>query len=104
MRMSSVSRVMPALATTTSTGPSSASISVKAASIDAASVTSARTVSEPCGALARAGGDGDAVALRDELLGDREADAAVAAGDEDGAAVVMSGSVLWASAEWPVSA
>ncbi len=49
MRMSSVSRVMPAFATTTSTGPSSASISVKAWSIDAASVTSARTVSEPSG-------------------------------------------------------
>ena len=47
-------------------------------------------------ALAGAGGDGDAVALRHELLGDGEADAAVAAGDEYGAGrghgVVQSGS------------
>ena len=31
-----------------------------------------------------AGGDGDLVAVRDERLGDRAADAAVAAGDQDG--------------------
>ena len=41
--------MMPAFATTTSTGPSAASISVNAWSTDAASVTSARTVSEPSG-------------------------------------------------------
>ena len=40
---------MPALATSTSTGPSAPSTSVKAASTAAASVTSARTVSVPSG-------------------------------------------------------
>ena len=49
IRTSRVSRVMPALATSTSTGPSFSSISVKAASIDSASVTSARTVRDPSG-------------------------------------------------------
>ena len=48
-RISKVSRVIPALATTTSTGPYAASTSVKAASTDAASVTSARTVRLPSG-------------------------------------------------------
>jgi hypothetical protein len=38
---------MPAFATTISTGPSCCSTSVNAASSDAASVTSARTVSVP---------------------------------------------------------
>src|SRR5688500_18306757 len=49
MRRRSVSRVMPAFATTTSTGPRAASTSLNAWSTDAASVTSARTVSEPSG-------------------------------------------------------
>ncbi len=49
MRRRRVSRVMPAFATTTSTGPRAASTSVKAWSTEAASVTSARTVSEPSG-------------------------------------------------------
>ncbi len=49
IRMSRVSRVMPAFATTTSTGPSSCSIWLKAASRVDASVTSARTVSVPAG-------------------------------------------------------
>ena len=41
--------MIPAFATTTSTGPSSASTAVNAASIEAASVTSACTVSTPSG-------------------------------------------------------
>ena len=49
IRISRVSLVMPAFATTTSTGPSSASTWLNAASTDAASVTSARTVSAPAG-------------------------------------------------------
>ena len=49
MRMSSVSRVMPAFATTVVTGPSCCSISATAASSDAPSFTSARTVSVPSG-------------------------------------------------------
>ena len=49
IRMSKVSLVMPALATTTSTGPSSASIVLNAVSMEAASVTSARTVKLPVG-------------------------------------------------------
>src|SRR5208283_6227845 len=43
----SVSRVTPALATSTSTGPWSASTAVKAASTDAASRTSQRTTASP---------------------------------------------------------
>ncbi|SII79807.1 Uncharacterised protein [Mycobacteroides abscessus subsp. abscessus] len=50
IRMSRLSRVMPALATTTSTGPSFSSTSVKARSRDSASVTSAATASAPSGA------------------------------------------------------
>ena len=49
IRISSVSRVMPAFATTTSTGPSFSSTSANAASRASASVTSARTVSVPAG-------------------------------------------------------
>ena len=49
IRISSVSFVMPAFATTTSTGPSSASTTRNAASSDAASVTSACTASTPSG-------------------------------------------------------
>ena len=49
IRMISWSRVMPALDTTTSTGPSSASTAAKAASTDAGSVTSIRTPSRPSG-------------------------------------------------------
>jgi hypothetical protein len=50
IRISSVSSVMPALATSTSTLPSSASIAVNAASMDAASVMSDRTPNVPSGA------------------------------------------------------
>ena len=50
IRISSVSSVMPALATSTSTGPSSASTAVKAASTEAESVTSQRTPNSPSGA------------------------------------------------------
>ena len=49
IRMRSMSRVIPAFATTTSTGPSFSSTRANAASIDAASVTSAITVSDPSG-------------------------------------------------------
>ena len=75
---------MPALATSTSTGPPSfSSASVKAASTDAVSVTSQRTPGRPSGGVARAVGDGDVVAGLGEGPGDGQADAAVAAGDED---------------------
>src|SRR5699024_11425546 len=50
MRMSRLSAVMPALATTTSTGPSFSSISEKARSMDSVSVTSAATARAPLGA------------------------------------------------------
>ncbi len=49
MRSSSWSFVMPAFATSTSIGPSSASTCVKAASTDAVSVMSACTVRAPSG-------------------------------------------------------
>ena len=49
IRMISWSLVTPALATSTSTGPCSASASVKAVSTDAASVTSHRTPNRPSG-------------------------------------------------------
>ena len=49
IRITSMSRVMPALATITSIGPSFSSTSVNPASIDAASVTSAVTVNVPAG-------------------------------------------------------
>src|SRR6478672_10005132 len=50
IRRTSVSAVMPALATSTSTGPCAASISAKAASTAAGSVMSQRTSSVPSGA------------------------------------------------------
>ncbi|OAX57970.1 hypothetical protein A5N15_08465 [Rothia kristinae] len=50
IRSRRVSRVIPALATRTSTGPNSASISEKARSTEAASVTSACTAKKPSGA------------------------------------------------------
>ena len=77
---------MPALATTTSTGPSAASISVNARSIDAASVTSARTVSEPSGPSPERAVTATRWPWATNSLGDRVPDAAVAAGHEDGAA------------------
>ena len=49
IRMISWSRVMPALATSTSTGPSAPSTSVNAASTEAGSVTSHRTPCSPAG-------------------------------------------------------
>ena len=58
---------------------------MKAASTAAASVTSARTVSVPSGPSPERAVTADAVALRDEALGDGAADAAVPAGDEDDA-------------------
>jgi hypothetical protein len=50
IRMISVSSVMPAFATSTSTGPSSPSTAVNAASTASASVTSHRTPYRPSGA------------------------------------------------------
>ena len=52
IRMSRPSCVMPALATSTCTGPAAASASVKAASTDAGSVTSQATTRSPSGASA----------------------------------------------------
>ncbi len=49
IRSTRVSAVMPALATSTSTGPCAASISVNAASTDSGSVTSHFTPSTPAG-------------------------------------------------------
>ena len=49
IRSTSVSAVIPAFATSTSTGPCAASISAKAASTDSASVTSHFTARTPSG-------------------------------------------------------
>lgn len=101
IRSSSVSAVMPALATSTSTGPSSASTAVNAASMEAASVTSARTAnrlpcwpappapnpgSAPCGAghSPTPVGDRHPVALLGEGLRDGQADSPVAPGHQHG--------------------
>ena len=74
---------MPAFATSTSTGPSSASMVVKAASTAAVSVMSATCAEHTLGQVAAAVDRGDAVALGDEALRDRAADAAVRTGHQD---------------------
>ena len=76
---------MPALATSTSTGPSSSSTAVNAASTAAASVTSHCDAEQPLGRAAAAVGDRDPVALLGERLRDGQADAAVAPGHQHGA-------------------
>ena len=82
IRMMSWSRVIPALATSTSTGPCSASTCSKAASTDAGSVTSQRTPNRPAGRLSRPVGHRDPVPAGGEGLRDGQPDAAVAAGDQ----------------------
>ena len=82
IRSSSVSRVMPALATSTSTGPCSASTATNAASTSSASVTSHRIAEKTVGRLARPVGHRDPVALRREHLRGGKPDTAAAAGDE----------------------
>ena len=85
MRSSSVSFVTPAFATTISTGPRVA-LHLGERGVDGRGIRHIRAHRErSLGTLARAGGDGDPVALRDEALGDGAADAAVSAGDEDDA-------------------
>ena len=92
-----MSVVMPALATSTSTGPCASSICANAASTAAGSVMSHAHVEGALGRAAAAVGDGDLVALGEERLGDGAADAAVAAGDEDGSGVCWSLTVIDAS-------
>ena len=75
---------MPALATSTSTGPSSASTAVNAASTAAASVMSHWTPNSAVGRAAAAVRHGHPVALLGERLRDRQADAPVAAGHQHG--------------------
>ena len=83
IRSSSVSLVMPALATRTSTGPVGL-LGLRERRLDGLRVGDvAPHVERALGRSAVAGGDGDLVALLDERLGDGAADAAVAAGDED---------------------
>ena len=77
---------MPALATSTSTGPCASSICAKAASTGVGVGDVAPHVERALGRTAAARGDGDLVAVRDEGLGDGAADAAVAAGDQHGSA------------------
>ena len=76
---------MPALATSTSTGPCAASTWSNAASTDAESVTSQATASSALRRVPAARRHGDLVALREEALGDGATDAAVASGDQDAA-------------------
>ena len=83
IRSTRVSAVMPALATSTSTGPCAASIS-RERRLDGRRVGDvAAHVEGALGRAAAARGHGDLVALGEERLGDRAADAAVAAGDQD---------------------
>ena len=85
MRSSSVSLVMPAFATTISTGPSCA-LDLGERGIDGCGIRHVCAHGERAlGSLAGARGDGDLVAVGDEALGDGAADAAVASGDEDDA-------------------
>ena len=84
IRSSSVSAVIPALATSTSTGPVRG-LDLDERRLDGGGVGDvAAHVERPVGATAGAGGDRDLVALRQERLGDRAADAAVAAGHQHG--------------------
>ena len=86
IRISRPSLVTPALATSTSIGPPSfSSASVNAASTDAVSVTSQRTPTRPSGASPDRWVTATWSPACGERPGDRQADAAVAAGDEDGA-------------------
>ena len=84
IRSSSVSSVMPALDTSTSTGPCSASTAANAASTAARVGHVALDAEQAVGRAAAAVGHGDPVALGGEGPGDGQADAAVAAGDEHG--------------------
>ena len=85
IRSSSPSRVMPALATSTSTGPCAAS-TVAERGVDRRGVRDvAAHAEEPVRRLPGAVGDGDAVAVRRQGLGDRQADPPVAPGDEHAA-------------------
>ena len=77
-----MSSVMPALATSTSTGPSSFSTSVKAASTAAESVMSHSHAEQALGRAAAPVGDRDPVALLRERLRDGQADAPVASGHQ----------------------
>ena len=83
MRSSSVSRVMPALATRTSTGPWCSSTAANAASSDVrVGDVGLHARSTPAGGSPDAVGDGHVVAELHEGLGDLPADPSVAACDE----------------------
>ena len=81
IRISRASSVMPALETSTSTGPWCSSTSVKARSTASLSVTSHDDAEQALGRAGPAVGDGDLVAVGGEAPGDRQADAPVATGD-----------------------
>ena len=86
IRTSRVSAVIPALATSTSTGPVRR-LDLDERRLDRLGVRDvAAYVEAALGSAAAAGRHRDAVALRHERLGDRPTDAAVAAGDEHGTA------------------
>ena len=82
IRSSSVSWVMPALATSTSTGPCASSTCANAASTCSGSVTSQRTSRVPSGAPPLRVVTATLSPWRHERLRDRPADPPVAAGDE----------------------
>ena len=82
MRISRPSRVIPALLTSTSTGPWCSSTSVNAA-VDGLGVGDvALHAEQPVGGAAAAVGHRDGVALLGERPGDGQADPAVPAGDQ----------------------
>ena len=82
IRSSRVSWVIPALATSTSTGPCASSTCAKAASTDVGVGHVADDAERAFGWLTAAVGDRDLVPRGDERLGDGAADAAVSSGDE----------------------
>ena len=105
IRMRSWSRVTPALATSTSTGPCAASISANAASTLAVSRTSPDDAEHAGRQVAGAVDGGDLVAVGHEPLGDRAADPAVGAGHEDAAGSGrVVGSLRHGTRRYPTSA
>ena len=84
IRSSSVSSVMPALATSTSTGPELGLDRGERGVDRGGSVTSHVHAEQPVGRAGAAVGHRDPVALRGERLRDGQADPAVAAGDQHG--------------------
>ena len=83
-----MSSVMPALDTSTSTGPCSASTAAERGVHLLGRGDVAPHAEQAVGRAAAAVGDRDPVAVRGERLGDGQPDAAVAAGDQHGSAHV----------------